>query len=143
KQAGLLACQLYRRKRKAPHAEGLPRQGTNGTPVLDIERLNTEVHVRHKRRALTADEIQKLAKAARSSSEGRKPSQAVTKSALNEPRQEMANPCDGRGCKKDRHQLSPDDTNADERRARGSNPQPLAGHHISSVAANHSLTLRT
>ena len=29
-----------------------------------------------------------------------------------------------------------------ERRARDSNPQPLAGHHISSVAANHSLTLR-
>jgi hypothetical protein len=28
------------------------------------------------------------------------------------------------------------------RRARGSNPQPLTGHHISSVAANHSLTLR-
>ena len=29
-----------------------------------------------------------------------------------------------------------------ERRARESNPQPLAGHHISSVAASHSLTLR-
>ena len=29
-----------------------------------------------------------------------------------------------------------------KRRARGSNPQPLTGHHISSVAANHSLTLR-
>lgn len=29
-----------------------------------------------------------------------------------------------------------------ERRARDSNPQPLAGHHISSVAASHSLTLR-
>ena len=29
----------------------------------------------------------------------------------------------------------------EERRARGSNPQPLTGHHISSVAANHSLTL--
>src|SRR5262245_16946922 len=29
-----------------------------------------------------------------------------------------------------------------QRRARDSNPQPLAGHHISSVAASHSLTLR-
>ena len=29
-----------------------------------------------------------------------------------------------------------------QRRARGSNPQPLSGHHISSVAASHSLTLR-
>ena len=29
-----------------------------------------------------------------------------------------------------------------ERRAWDSNPQPLAGHHISSVAASHSLTLR-
>ena len=29
-----------------------------------------------------------------------------------------------------------------QRRARESNPQPLAGHHISSVAASHSLTLR-
>ena len=29
-----------------------------------------------------------------------------------------------------------------KRRARDSNPQPLAGHHISSVAASHSLTLR-
>ena len=29
-----------------------------------------------------------------------------------------------------------------ERRARDSNSQPLAGHHISSVAASHSLTLR-
>ncbi len=28
-----------------------------------------------------------------------------------------------------------------QRRARDSNPQPLAGHHISSVAASHSLTL--
>ena len=28
-----------------------------------------------------------------------------------------------------------------QRRARGSNLQPLSGHHISSVAANHSLTL--
>ena len=30
-----------------------------------------------------------------------------------------------------------------KRRARDSNSQPLAGHHISSVAANHSLTLQT
>ena len=30
-----------------------------------------------------------------------------------------------------------------ERRARESNPQPLTGHHISSVAASHSLTLQT
>jgi integrase/recombinase XerD len=30
----------------------------------------------------------------------------------------------------------------DERRARGSNPQPVTRHHISSVAASHSLTLR-
>ena len=29
-----------------------------------------------------------------------------------------------------------------KRRARDSNPQPLSGHHISSVAASHSLTLR-
>jgi hypothetical protein len=29
-----------------------------------------------------------------------------------------------------------------KRRARDSNPQPLAGHHISSVTASHSLTLR-
>jgi hypothetical protein len=29
-----------------------------------------------------------------------------------------------------------------KRRARGSNPQPVSRHHISSVAANHSLTLR-
>src|SRR5215204_433460 len=29
-----------------------------------------------------------------------------------------------------------------KRRARDSNSQPLAGHHISSVAASHSLTLR-
>ena len=29
-----------------------------------------------------------------------------------------------------------------QRRARESNPQPLSGHHISSVAASHSLTLR-
>src|SRR4051812_48221780 len=29
-----------------------------------------------------------------------------------------------------------------ERRARDSNSQPLSGHHISSVAASHSLTLR-
>ena len=29
-----------------------------------------------------------------------------------------------------------------KRRARESNPQPLSGHHISSVAASHSLTLR-
>jgi hypothetical protein len=61
----------------------------------------------------------------------------------NEPRQEMANPCVSRGCGNDRHQVSPDDANADERRARDSNPQPLAGHHISSVAANHSLTLQS
>ncbi len=31
----------------------------------------------------------------------------------------------------------------EKRRARDSNSQPLAGHHISSVAANHSLTLRS
>ena len=30
-----------------------------------------------------------------------------------------------------------------KRRAWDSNPQPLTGHHISSVAANHSLTLQT
>ena len=30
-----------------------------------------------------------------------------------------------------------------KRRARDSNSQPLSGHHISSVAANHSLTLQT
>gem|GEM_PF-6249418 len=29
-----------------------------------------------------------------------------------------------------------------ERRARDSNPQPVARHHISSVTASHSLTLR-
>ena len=29
-----------------------------------------------------------------------------------------------------------------KRRARDSNPQPLTGHHISSVAASHSLTLQ-
>jgi site-specific recombinase XerD len=41
-----------------------------------------------------------------------------------------------------RHRLSSDGNEAEKRRARGSNPQPVSRHHISSVAANHSLTLR-
>jgi Phage integrase family len=75
-------------------------------------------------------------------SDGRKPWQAVTKSASNEPRQEITNPCESRGCSKDRHQMSPDDTITEERRARDSNPQPLARQLISNQSASHSLTLR-
>ncbi len=75
-------------------------------------------------------------------SEGREASQRVTKTTPNEPRQEIASPCESRGCGKDRHQVSPDDTNAEERRARDSNPQPLARQLISNQSASHSLTLR-
>jgi integrase len=38
-------------------------------PVIGMERLNTEVDVRHRRRALTADEVAKLVASARSSGE--------------------------------------------------------------------------
>ncbi len=56
--------------------------------------------------------------------------------------QENTNPCQSRGCDKDRHQVSLDDIDAEERRARDSNPQPIAGQLISNQSASHSLTLR-
>jgi Phage integrase family len=55
---------------------------------------------------------------------------------------ENTNPCQSRGCDKDRHQLSLDDIDTDERRARDSNPQPVARQLISNQSASHSLTLR-